>query len=120
MKLRGIRGAIDVLNNDAEEILGATEELLLEMLRRNSLDKEDIAAVIFSLTADLNAAFPAEAARRLGWIYVPLFCTGEINVPGSLPRCIRVLMLVNSTKKPEEIRHVYLRGAAALRTDLNP
>lgn len=118
MNLRGIRGAIDVPSNDAKEILEATKELLQEMMQKNSLDKNEIAAIIFSMTVDLDAVFPAEAARELGWVYVPLFCTSEIDVPGSLPRCIRVLMLVNSTKTPEEIRHVYLRGAAALRTDL--
>lgn len=118
MYTRGIRGAIDVSSNEAQEILAATKELLLEMLHKNSLVQDDIAAIIFSVTAELDAVFPAEAARQLGWSHVPLFCTNEINVPGSLPRCIRVLMLVNSTKKPEEIHHVYLRGAAALRTDL--
>jgi chorismate mutase len=80
--------------------------------------KDKIAAIIFSTTADLNAAFPAEAARHLGWIYVPLFCTSEINVPGALPRCIRILMLVNSTKTQEEIKHVYLGGTSSLRADL--
>lgn len=118
VKVRGIRGAVDVSNNDAREILQATQELLQEMQQKNSLVKEEIAAVIFSMTRDLNAVFPAQAARQLGWKYVPLFCTEEIDVPGALPRCIRVLMLVNSDKQPEEICHVYLGGAAALRKDL--
>ena len=116
--MRGIRGATCVPFNNAQEILEATKELLQEIVRKNSLVQDEIAAVIFSMTEDLNAVFPAEAARRLGWIHVPLFCTREINVPGALPRCIRVLMLVNSVKKQEEIRHVYLKEAASLRTDL--
>lgn len=118
VKVRGIRGAVDVSANDAREILQATKELLQKMQQKNSLEKENIAAVVFSMTKDLNAVFPAQAARELGWKYVPLFCTEEIDVPGALPRCIRVLMLVNSSMRPEEIRHVYLGGAAALRKDL--
>ena len=117
-KVRSIRGAVDVSANDAREILQATKELLQKMQQKNSLEKENIAAVVFSMTKDLNAVFPAQAARELGWKYVPLFCTEEIDVPGALPRCIRVLMLVNSSMRPEEIRHVYLGGAAALRKDL--
>lgn len=116
--VRGIRGAIDVSANNSEEILEATKELLQEIMHRNSLENEQIAAVIFSMTADLDAAFPAKAARELGWKYVPLFCTNEISVPGSLPRCIRVLMLINTKKTAREIMHVYLRGAVALREDL--
>lgn len=118
MMLRGIRGAIDVPENDTEEILQATRELLQEMLQKNSLEKDNLGAVIFSMTADLNAVFPAKAARQLGWNHVPLFDTCEIDVPGSLPRCIRVLMLFNSAKTQHEIRHVYLRGATVLREDL--
>lgn len=116
--VRGIRGAIDVPANKSEEILEATRELLQEIMRRNSLDKDQIAAVFFSMTADLDAAFPAKAARELGWKYVPLFCTNEVSVPGSLSRCIRVLMLANTKKTAQEIIHVYLRGAVVLREDL--
>ena len=116
--IRGIRGATCVSANDAAEILEATTELLQEIKQKNSLARDDIAAVIFSMTEDLDAVFPAEAARRLGWSYVPLFCTREINVPGALPRCVRVLMLVNTAKTQREIRHIYLKEAAALRTDL--
>jgi chorismate mutase len=116
--LRGIRGAIDVSANEKQEILGATRELLQELLTQNLVKIEEIAAILFSVTADLNAAFPAEAARQLGWSRVPLMCFREIDVPGSLPRCVRVLMFVNSKKTPEEIRHIYLRGAMALRKDL--
>ena len=117
-RIRGIRGAVDVSANDAPEILQATKELLQMMQQKNSLEKENIAAVIFSMTKDLDAVFPAQAARELGWVDVPLFCTVEIDVPGALQRCIRVLILFNSAQKQEEIRHVYLGGAAALRKDL--
>lgn len=118
INVRGIRGAIDVSANSSEEILEATKILLQEIMQKNSLKKEQIAAAIFSMTVDLDAAFPAKAARELGWKYVPLFCTNEVNVPGSLPRCIRVLMLINTQKSAQEIKHVYLKGAVALREDL--
>ena len=116
--LRGVRGAVDVPANDAAAILQATKDLLLKMLENNSIKIEEIGAVIFSMTADLDAVFPAKAARQMGWNDVPLFDTCEIDVPGALPRCIRVLMLINTLKAPQEIRHVYLRGAVALREDL--
>ncbi len=116
--VRGIRGAIDVAANDPGEILEATKQLLVEMTAGNSVSLEDICAVYFTMTQDLNAVHPAEAARQLGWKYVPLFCSLEIDVPGSLPRCIRVLILINSSKKPEDIRHFYLKGAMSLRQDL--
>jgi len=117
--LRGVRGAIDVPANEAGQVLEATRELLLEMLKSNSLQEGDIAAIFFTATADLDAVFPAEAARQLGWNSVPLLCAREIDVPGSLPKCVRVLMLVNSSKTAEEIRHIYLRGASVLREELN-
>ncbi len=105
--------------DEPELILQATEELLREMLEANELsDTEAIASIIFTATADLTSAFPAEAARRLGMVYVPLMCMREIPVPGSLPRAIRVLMHVNTAKTQREIRHVYLRGAERLRPDL--
>jgi len=116
--LRGVRGAVDVPANDAEAILQATKELLQQMLEKNSIAIDEIGAVIFSMTADLNAVFPARAARQMGWNDVPLFDTTEIDVPGALPRCIRVLMLINTLKAPREIRHVYLNGAVVLREDL--
>lgn len=119
INLRGVRGAVDVPANDAETILQATKELLQKMLEKNSIIKEEIGAVIFSMTADLNAVFPAKAARQMGWHDVPLFDTCEIDVPGALPRCIRVLMLINTAKAPQEIRHVYLNGAVVLREDLH-
>jgi chorismate mutase len=118
INLRGVRGAVDVPANDAGTILQVTQELLQQMLEKNSIIKEEIGAVIFSMTADLNAVFPAKAARQMGWTDVPLFDTTEIDVPGALPRCIRVLMLINTAKAPREIRHIYLGGAVALREDL--
>lgn len=117
-KARAVRGAIDVHANDEKNILEATTELLQQIVTKNNIVKEDIAAVIFSLTSDLNAVFPAKAARQMGWTDIPLFDTVEIPVPGALPRCIRVLMLVNTNRKAQEIKHIYLRGAAVLRDDL--
>jgi len=116
--VRGIRGAITVEDNDSEEIIEATARLVQEMVRQNKVQLEDIAAALFSLTPDLDAAFPAEAARSLGWKNVPLFCTSEIGVTGALERCIRVLMLVNTGRKQDEIKHVYLGEAQQLREDL--
>lgn len=119
MRFRGIRGAVTVEANIEQEILDATFELLQEMIRANQIDVDDIAGVLFTVTPDLNAAFPAEAGRRLpGWNQVPLLCAQEIPVPGAVSRCIRVLMFVNTTKTLDEIRHVYLRGAERLRPDL--
>lgn len=115
MYCRGIRGATTVENNERAEILSATTELLQVMIARNDLHTEDIASAIFSLTEDLNAEFPAVAARALGWTEVPLMCTREIPVPGSLGKCIRVLLHVNTTRGLSEIQHVYIRGAAILR-----
>ncbi|HEU5380079.1 MAG TPA: chorismate mutase [Ktedonobacteraceae bacterium] len=115
MYCRGIRGATTVENNERAEILSATTELLQVMIARNDLQTEDIASAIFSLTEDLNAEFPAVAARALGWTEVPLMCTREIPVPGSLGKCIRVLLHVNTTRGLSEIQHVYMRGAAILR-----
>ncbi|ACX52398.1 chorismate mutase [Ammonifex degensii KC4] len=116
--VRGIRGAITVKENTREAILEATKELLLALVRENKLAVEDIAGIFFTLTPDLNAEFPALAARELGWHYVPLLCAREIDVPGSLPRVIRVLLLANTEKSQEEIKHLYLREAAVLRPDL--
>lgn len=117
--VRGIRGAITVKSNDADEILTATKELLQQIKIKNSIDIKDIAAIFFSATEDLNAVYPAKAARLLGWDKVPLFGSKEVSVPEGLPFCIRVLMLVNTSKAQEEIYHVYLRKAKLLREDLN-
>ena len=115
MYCRGIRGATTIERNDREEILSATTELLQLIIRQNDLQTEDIASAIFSLTEDLDAEFPAVAARTLGWTEVPLMCTREIPAPGSLGKCIRVLVHVNTTRSLSEIRHVYIRGAVSLR-----
>ncbi len=119
MYCRGIRGAITVEHNDREEILAATIELLQAIIHRNDLRKEDIASAIFTVTEDLDAEFPARAARQLGWTDVALLCAREIPVPGSLQRCIRVLLHVNTTRSNAEMQHVYLRNAAILRTTLS-
>ncbi len=113
--VRGIRGAIDIADNTVELILSATRMLLERMVLENQVKTEDIAAVHFSATPDLNQAFPARAARLMGWQHVPLFCHAEIDVPNSLPRCIRILMLLNSEQPQELINHIYLGKTHKLR-----
>lgn len=115
MQIRGIRGATTVAANTREEIVAATKELLSEIIKANQLNIEDIASIIFSATQEINAEFPAVAARELGWNDTALLCTSEIDVPGSLPKCIRILMHVNSDKPQKEIKNVYLREAVNLR-----
>lgn len=116
MQCRGIRGAITVSANDKERILAATGKLLMEMALANEIDIEDIAAIFFTTTPDLNAEFPASATRELGWpSSLALLCGHEMSVPNDLPRCLRVLILVNTDKKPEEITHVYLGEAKKLK-----
>lgn len=117
MYTRGIRGATTVEVNEKEEIISATEELLEEIVQQNLFDPQDIGSVLFTVTKELTTTFPAEAARKRGWTMVPMLCATEIPVPGSLPMCIRVLIHVNTTKRQDEIRHVYLRRAVALRPD---
>ncbi|HZI91948.1 MAG TPA: chorismate mutase [Thermoleophilaceae bacterium] len=117
MKLRALRGATTVGANDADSILEGTEELVREVMSRNELDPADMVSCIFTCTADLDAEFPAVAARRLGLSGVPLLCAREIDVPGSLPRVIR-LMLHCYADPDVPARHVYLRDAVALRRDL--
>jgi|SRR5690625_1371056 len=120
MFVRGIRGAITVENNDKEEILTATFELLNEMINKNEIEPEDTSWVLITVTHDLDATFPAQAIRRMhGWELVPLMCSLEIDVPGGLPKCIRLLMQVNTTKNQDEIVHVYLNEAKRLRPDLS-
>jgi chorismate mutase len=120
MPVRGLRGAINCAENTAPSILQATGELLGEILRANQLtDFDEIVSAIFTVTADLDAAFPAEAARELGMHRVPLLCATEINVPGGMPRCIRILLHVNTDKGAAEMVHVYLRDARRLRPDMN-
>ena len=116
--VRAIRGATTVVNNNKSEILDNTQELLNEICIRNGLKQEDIVSIIFSLTKDLDAAFPAVAARKMGWTDVALMCTNEIDVAGSLEKCVRILIHINSDKSNNEINHVYLREAKVLRPDL--
>lgn len=118
MSCRGVRGATTVDANEREAILTATRQLLALLIRRNGIESEDIASVIFTVTKDLNAEFPALAARQLGWTNVPLLCGYEIEVPGSLPLCVRVLVHWNTDKAPGDVHHVYARGAERLRPDL--
>ena len=113
----GYSWATTVSHNSAEEIIAATKELLEKMAEVNQLDPAVLISIIFSATPDLNAAFPAAAARELGWTAVPLFDTVEIDVPGALPRCIRVLMHVQMEQK-QKVQHIYLREARQLRPDL--
>jgi chorismate mutase len=114
---RGIRGATTVQQNDKKALGTATRELLQKMVDVNAVDIDDVACILFTTTSDLNAAFPAAAAREMGWTQVPLLCGHEMNVPGSLPGCLRVLVLFNTDKKNEELVHVYLRGAVVLRDE---
>lgn len=118
MLVRGIRGATTVEANNREAILEAANELLLAIIDANSIEHDHVASVIFTTTPDLNAEFPAVAARALGWTDVALMCGHEMNVPGSLPRCLRILMHVNTELALDDIKHIYLRGARALRPDL--
>ena len=118
MWCRGIRGATLAGGNTREDILEATRELLQTIIDANELEKEAVACAFFTTTPDLNAEFPAPAARQLGWTDVALLCAQEVNVPDSLPRCIRVLVLFNTEKTGEDIVHVYIRGAEALRPEL--
>jgi len=118
--IRGIRGATTVFANEADEIVAATEELLREMIRQNDIEADDVASVLISVTEDLTAAFPAQAIRRIdGWTYVPVMCMREIPVPGALPRCIRVMMTVETNRAQQDVVHVYLRDAIQLRPDLS-
>jgi len=118
MTCRGVRGATTADANTREAILVATRQLLALMIRLNGIEPEDVASAIFSSTRDLNAEFPALAARQLGWLDVPLLCTHEIDVPGSLPKCVRVLVNWNTEKAQSDIRHVYIKDAVRLRPDL--
>jgi chorismate mutase len=116
--VRAIRGATQVDLDDRDAIIEATAELVRAVLERNAVAAEDLISVVFTATPDLTAEFPAYAARAIGITDVPLLCASEINVPGAMPRVIRLLAHVESSRHRDEIRHVYLRGAQALRTDL--
>jgi len=119
MSIRGIRGATTVSADEPDLILEATRELLESILDANeTMQPEDIASAIFTVTTDLASTFPAQAARQMGWGLVPMLCSREIPVPDSLPRVIRVLVHWNTDVKQNEITHVYLRDAVKLRPDL--
>jgi len=119
MLTRGVRGATTIEANSPESILDATRELLAAMLKANDLDVEYVASALFTVTPDLNAEFPAIAARNMGWNTVALLCGHEMNKPGALPMTLRVLLHVNTEKAAREIKHVYLRGARVLRPDID-
>ncbi len=114
--VRGIRGATSADTNSKEAILEATTELLGRLVEANDVDVDDVAAAYFTATDDLNAEFPALAARQIGWTKAALMCAREMNVEDGAKRCIRVLLLVNTDKTPEDIEFVYLRGASNLRS----
>lgn len=116
--VRGLRGASTCSENTVEEITAVTQELLLAMLERNAIDHDDVISVLFTTTPDLVAAFPATAARGIGFGDVPLLCASEINVPGAMPMVVRVLMHAYTTKERHEVRNVYLRNAHSLRDDV--
>ncbi len=119
MSVRGIRGATTATANTKEAILEATREMIELVVEANAIDRDEVASAYFTTTPDLNAEFPAVAARGLGWTEVPLMCVHEMSVPGSLPMCIRVMLHVNTEVGPHDITHVYVRGARALRPDLS-
>ena len=118
MGCRGIRGAISVDANGAESIVTATRKLLEHIISANSVAVDDLVSVIFTVTPDLDAAYPARAARELGWVHTPLLCMQDVAVEDGLPRCIRVLVHWNTDLDPTQIRHVYLGAARTLRPDL--
>jgi len=118
MMVRGVRGAITVRENTAEAILDATEEMLRWLIAQNDIEEDDVASVLFTSTPDLNAAFPAKAARNMGWRHVALMGFQEIDVPEGLKMCVRVLIHWNTEKSNRDLKHAFLRGAAALRPDL--
>ncbi|WP_332630104.1 chorismate mutase [Halalkalibacter flavus] len=117
--VRGIRGAITIESNTESEIVEASKELVQVLISTNNIDPKSVAQVLFTVTEDVTATFPAKVLREFdGWSYVPVVCAQEIPVPGSLPLCIRVLMTVNTDVAQEEIAHAYLREATKLRPDL--
>ncbi|WP_080874373.1 chorismate mutase [Oceanobacillus timonensis] len=116
---RGVRGATTVENNTADEIIEHTRTLVLEMAENNQIQPEDVSHAFISVTKEIDAAFPAKAVREIdGWKYVPVMCMQEIDVPGSLPNCIRVMMVVNTETAQKEVVHTFQREAVKLRPDL--
>lgn len=116
--VRAVRGAIQIDRDDPADILAGTRELLTEVVGRNDLVEADLISIVFTLTPDLTSCFPAVAARELGFADVPLLCATEVDVPGALPRVIRLLAHVESDRPRSAVRHIYLRGATRLRPDL--
>lgn len=119
MKVRAIRGATTVTDNNAQEILNETKKLMQNIIDENQLVLDDAVSIFFTLTKDLTAAFPAVAVREMGINNIPLMCAEEISVPGSLEKCIRVMLHINTNKNLDEIQHVYLNNASILRPDLS-
>ncbi len=120
MRCRGIRGATTVKENTKEAILQGTSELLDKIIKANQLEAGEVAFVFFTTTSDLNAEFPALAARQMGWTRTALLCGHEMNVPGSLRKCIRILILYNTEKSVDVIEHIYINGAVTLRNSRQP
>ena len=118
MRVRSLRGAITADDNTKEDIVGSTVELLQEMLDRNDVAIDDVVFILFTATGDLTAEFPAAAVRKIGLSHIPVICSRELAIEGSLPRTVRVMMLMNTDKAREQLRHVYLKDASQLRTDL--
>ena len=118
MAVRAIRGAVQVDANERADILDRTTDLVTEVMTRNGLVPDDVISVVFTTTPDLTAEFPALAARKIGFHDVPLLCASEIDVPGAMPRVVRLLMHVETAKSRPALEHVYLRGAVALRLDI--
>lgn len=116
--VRAVRGATTVVNNEAEEILEATRELIGEIVRRNEINKEDLIDIVFTLTPDLTKVFPTKAARQLGYTDVPLLDMQAPDIEGALEMCIRTIIHINTEKKNADMKHVYLRGAKVLRPDI--
>ena len=116
--VRAVRGAITCDHDTLEDVSEATQELLVAMMDRNELDHDDVISIIFTTSSDLTSAFPATCARGIGFGDIPLLCASEINVPGAMARCIRIMMHVYTTRARADVRHVYLRAAQSLRDDL--
>ncbi|MDO5396559.1 MAG: chorismate mutase [bacterium] len=116
--VRAVRGATTVVNNDAEEILEATREMLSELEQRNGINKEDLIDIVFTVTPDLTKVFPARAARQLGYTDIPLLDMQSPDIEGALEMCIRTIVHLNTEKKNSDMKHVYLRGAKVLRPDI--
>ena len=118
LMVRALRGATTVDVDSADQVTERSQELILRIMERNELTEDDIVSVLFTATADVTSIFPATAIREIGFGAVPLLCAAEIAVPGAMPRCIRVLLHVHTTRTRDEMHHVYLHGAQGLRDDL--